>query len=250
MRLTGKRAIVTGSSRGIGFEIQKALLQEGATVVGCGTRENTVSKAREAFKAVGNSEMFICDVSDRESVKGFVEKALGFFGERKVDILVNNAGIVVNKDFVDLELDLWQKTMDINLTGIFNLSKEVVPLMIQQKGGVVINIASTNGLRGEEGLLHYNVSKGGVVLFTKSLALEHAKDNIRVVSVCPGLIETDVLKTGYTKEAIDGYTAKIPLGRLGTPRDVANACVFLASDEASYITGSELIVDGGQIARE
>ena len=250
MHLTGKKAIVTGSSRGIGFEIAKTLLEEGAIVAGCGTSENTISKAREALKAIGKSEMFVCNVPDPNSVKEFVEKAITFFGERKIDILVNNAGIAITKEFVDLDIELWEKTMGINLTGIFNISKVVVPLMISEKSGVIINIASTNGLRGEEGLLHYNVSKGGVVSFTKTLALELAKFNIRVVSVCPGLIATDILKSAYTQEALRAYLTKIPLGRLGTPRDVANACVFLASDDAAFITGSELVVDGGQIARE
>lgn len=156
----------------------------------------------------------------------------------------------MTKEFVDLDLELWERTMDVNLTGIFNMCKEVVPIMISEKNGVIVNIASTNGLRGEEGLLHYNVSKGGVILFTKTLALELAKYNIRVVSVCPGLIATDILQTAYTDEALKAYMEKIPLRRLGTPRDVANACVFLSSDEASFITGSELVVDGGQIARE
>jgi len=250
MRLRGKNTIVTGNSRGIGFEITKAFLEEGAVVVGCGTNEKNISKARDAFKAMGKSEMFLCDVADPNSVKEFVEKAVAFFGERKIDILINNAGIAITKEFVDLELDLWKRTMDINLTGIFNMSKVVVPLMISEKSGVIINIASTNGLRGEEGLLHYNVTKGGVILFTKTLALELAKYNIRVISVCPGLIATDILKSAYTQEALDSYLTKIPLRRFGTPRDVANACVFLSSDEASFVTGSELVVDGGQIARE
>lgn len=250
MHLAGKRAIVTGSSRGIGFEIAKKLLEEGAIVAGFGTSENSISRARDTLSAIGKAEMFVCNVADFNSVKEFVEKAVTFFGERKIDILINNAGIAITKEFVDLDFELWEKTMDINLTGIFNVSKLVVPLMISQKSGVIINMASTNGLRGEEGLLHYNVSKGGVILFTKTLALELAKYNIRVVSVCPGLIATDILRGAYTQKALDVYLTKIPLGRLGTPRDVANACAFLASDDASFITGSELVVDGGQIARE
>ncbi|MEM4090030.1 MAG: SDR family NAD(P)-dependent oxidoreductase [Thermoplasmatales archaeon] len=250
MRLTGKKAVVTGSSRGIGFEIAKAFLEEGAIVAGCGTSEDSISKAREIFKTIGKSEMFVCNVSDPKSVKEFIKKTLAFFGEKKIDILVNNAGIAITKEFVDLDLDLWEKTIGINLTGIFNVSKEIVPIMISNKNGVIINIASTNGLRGEEGLLHYNVSKGGVILFSKSLALELAKYNIRVVSVCPGLIATDILQSAYTEKALKEYLTKIPLGRFGTPRDVANACVFLASEEASFVTGSELVVDGGQIARE
>ena len=251
MRLKGKTAIVTGCGRGIGFEIAEKFLREGATVAGCDVNQKNIGKAREELQRLGKFEIFKCDVSDSGEVEAFVDSALSFFGKRRADILVNNAGIGTFKKFIDLDAKLWQRTMDVNLTGAFNMCKAVVPIMIENSSGVILNMSSTNGLLAEEGLLHYNASKAGIILLTKSLALELGSSGIRAVSVCPGFILTDIQKEAKLPEdMIRNYVNKIPLGRYCEAGDFAGAYVFLASDEASFITGCELVVDGGQTCQE
>lgn len=251
MRLSGRNVIVTGCARGIGFEICKKFLIEGAVVAGCDVNQQNLKKARLELQRLGKFEGFGCDVSNFSEVERFVNEAIAFFSERRVDVLVNNAGIGTYKKFLELDVGLWQKTIDVNLTGAFNMSKVIAPIMIENNKGVILSMSSTNGLLAEEGLLHYNTSKAGIILLTKSLALELGKFGIRAVSVCPGFIYTELLKEAkLPRDMVENYVNKIPLGRYGKTDDVANAYVFLASDEASFISGCELIVDGGQTCQE
>ena len=251
MRLKGKNAIVTGCGRGIGFEIAKKFLEEGCRVFGCDVDIKRIENAKERLGRDGEIEIVKCDISDENSVKNFIEQGISFFGERRIDILANNAGIAPFALFEDLTLDTWRKTIDVNLTGTFNMCKAVTPIMKENRTGVIINMSSTNGILGEEGLIHYNASKAGIILLTKTLTIELGKFGIRAVSVCPGFILTEIQKEGgVPMEVIDDYVKKIPAGRVGKPEDVANVFTFLASDEASFISGSEDVVDGGQICQE
>jgi 3-oxoacyl-[acyl-carrier protein] reductase len=251
MRLKGKNAIVTGCGRGIGFEIARKFLEEGCRVFGCDIDIKRIENAREKLGHYGKVEIVKCDISNEDSVREFIKQSISFFGEKKIDILANNAGIAPFGLFEDLNLDTWKRTIDVNLTGTFNMCKAVVPIMKENRNGVIINMSSTNGILGEEGLIHYNASKAGIILLTKTLTIELGKFGIRSVSVCPGFILTEIQKEGgVPKEVIDNYIKKIPAGRVGKPEDVANAFAFLASDEASFITGSEVVVDGGQICQE
>jgi 3-oxoacyl-[acyl-carrier protein] reductase len=251
MNLKGKNAIVTGCGRGIGFEIAKKFLEDGCKVFGCDLDKARVVNAKEKLHGIGDIEMVNCDISSPESVEHFIKAAVEYFGERRIDILANNAGIAPFSMFEDITIDTWRRTLDVNLTGTFNMCKAVTPIMKENHYGVIVNMASTNGILGEEGLIHYNASKAGIILLTKTLAIELGKYGIRSVSICPGFILTELQKEGgVPEEVIKNYIKKIPAGRVGTPRDVANAFAFAASDEASFITGSEIVVDGGQICQE
>ena len=251
MNLKGKNAIVTGCGRGIGFEIAKKFLEDGCRVFGCDIEKSRIENAGNLLRKFGDFEMIYCDISDHESVDHFIKAAVDYFGERRIDILANNAGIAPFSMFEDLTLGTWKRTLDVNLTGTFNMCKAVTPIMKEKHHGVIVNMASTNGILGEEGLIHYNASKAGIILLTKTLAIELGKYGIRSVSICPGFILTELQKEGgVPEEVIKNYIKKIPTGRVGTPRDVANAFAFAASDEASFITGSEIVVDGGQICQE
>ena len=251
MNLKGKNAIVTGCGRGIGFEIAKKFLEDGCMVFGCDIDKNRVETAKEILSKSGDFDMMSCDISSKESVDHFIKAAIDYFGERRIDVLANNAGIAPFSMFEDITLDTWKRTLDVNLTGTFNMCKGVTPIMKENHHGVIVNMSSTNGILGEEGLIHYNASKAGIILLTKTLAIELGKYGIRSVSICPGFILTELQKEGgVPEEVIKNYIKKIPAGRVGTPRDVANAFAFAASDEASFITGSEIVVDGGQICQE
>jgi 3-oxoacyl-[acyl-carrier protein] reductase len=251
MNLSGKNVIVTGCGRGIGFEIAKKFLEEGSKVFGCDIERNRMEKASNSLIKFGEFKMIDCDISSQKNVEQLVKDAINFFGERRIDVLANNAGIAPFSMFEDVTIDTWKKTLDINLTGTFNMCKAVTPIMKENNKGVILNMASTNGILGEEGLIHYNASKAGIILLTKTLALELGKYGIRAVSICPGFILTELQKEGgLPEEVIANYSKKIPLGRVGNPREVANAFAFAASDEASFITGSEIVVDGGQICQE
>jgi len=251
MRLNGKNAVITGCGRGIGLEIAKRFLQEGAIVVGCDVNEKHIENATKLLSKYGKIKIFKCDVSRYEDVQNFIKKAIDFLGEDRINILVNNAGIAKHTKFEDLTPEIWNNTIAVNLTGQFNTCKAVIPTMIKQRNGVILNMSSVNGIFAEGEMIHYDVSKAGILLLTKGIAWEFAKYNIRSVSICPGIISTELVKeSGMTDEAEKEFTKKIPLGRFGTVEEVANTYVFLASDEASYITGTEIIVDGGQMCHQ
>jgi 3-oxoacyl-[acyl-carrier protein] reductase len=249
MRLQDKCAIVTGAGRGIGKAIAKKFLQEGAKVVICDLDETRLQASKKELSEYGSIHSMRVDVTKREQVLELVKFTKETFG--RIDILVNNAGIARFEPFLDITEMNWQDTLNVNLTGVFLCSQMVAQEMKKQNAGAIVNMGSTNGILGEPGLAHYNATKAGVILLGKTMAIELAPYNIRVNSVCPGFILTELaLEGGMAEEEVRNYTSKIPLNRYGKVEEVANAFAFLASDEASFITGTELVVDGGQICQE
>ena len=241
--LKGKVAIVTGAGHGIGREIALSLARNGADVVITDVTDEIfeVSKQIEALKS--KALPIKCDVSDFGQARGVEEQVLKKF--EKTDILVNNAGIYPQKQFLDMTAEDWSKVLHINLDGVFHCTKAVIPRMIKQKYGKIVNIASIAGaIVGFSNLVHYSASKAAIVGFTKSLALEVAQYGINVNAVAPGPIDVGDLM--QVNSAVYGQTIKaIPLGRMGRPIDIANLVVFLGSDESSFITGQCIVSDGG-----
>ena len=189
----------------------------------------------------------LADVSDAAQVESAVERVVAQWGT--IDILANNAGIAWEEDFLELKDENWRKILDVNLNGMFYTAQRVSRQMVKQGGGVIVNMASTNGIVGEAKYAHYNASKGGIVLLTKTMALELGRYHIRVNSVCPGYIQTPMSETIDDAAFVEEYVrTKIPLGKVGKPNDIAGVFAFLASEDAAFITGTEIIVDGGQLA--
>ena len=244
MLLEGKVAIVTGGTRGIGFEIVRKYLANGAKVALFGSRKETVDKALAKLKEE-NADWEVDGMFPKLTDAAEVEKAVLDVKEKfgKVDILVNNAGISANKKIEDTSTADFTSIMDLNVNAIFNMCKAVVPFMKENGGGVILNTSSMVSIYGQPSGVGYPTSKFAVNGLTKSLARELAPSNIRVNAVAPGIINTDMVKS-LPKEMIEPLIKTIPLGRIGNPRDIANAYLFLASDMASYITGEILSVDG------
>ena len=250
LRLEGKTAIITGAGRGIGRAIAEKFLLEGARVLLCDIVPDRLEQTALELGAFGEVHGVVGDVSRSDFCDSVVQKALSVFGS--INILVNNAGIAVFAPFLELSEEVWDQTLNVNLKSMFLLSQRVAREMVAMgAGGAIVNMASTNGLLGERDLVAYNASKGGVVLLTKTLAIELADHNIRVNCVAPGLIRTTLaLEGGGNETFLEDYLQKIPLRRHGTPLEVANVFAFLASDEASFVTGETVVVDGGQLAQE
>jgi 3-oxoacyl-[acyl-carrier protein] reductase len=249
LRLQGKAAIVTGAGRGIGKAIATTFLQEGAQVFVCDVEGDRLEEALGELSSFGTVHGEAADVTSREEVEELVSRTRGALG--RIDVLVNNAGIARFDPSLEITDKDWNDTLAVNLTGVILCSQVAARVMRDQDSGAIVNMASTNGILREPGLAHYNASKAGVVLLSKTMALELAPYNIRVNSVCPGFILTDLVQEGgMSDEEIRDYTSKIPLNRYGRVEEVANAFAFLASDEASFVTGAELVVDGGQISQE
>ncbi|MBO9604912.1 MAG: SDR family oxidoreductase [Paenibacillaceae bacterium] len=249
MRLQGKRALVTGGARGIGKGVAERFAEEGARVVLLDVRLEELKQAEAELKERGfDVASLVCDLSDPGQIAEAAAAAWSVWGG--LDILINNAGIAYREPFLDIPADHWDRVIDINLKGMFVLSQLVSRRLVEQgTGGAIVNMASKNGLGGSSMLAHYNASKGGVVLLTQSMAAELAAHGIRVNGVAPGFIDTPLDRELKQKENNSLYlTARTPMGRLGTIREVANAFLFLASDEASYVTGATLVVDGGHLA--
>ncbi len=241
-----KVAVVTGSTRGIGKAVALAFASAGANVVICGRDLKKAQEAANEAKKYGSGRCvaFKCDVSRSGDVKNMIEAAVAEFG--KIDILVNNAGVVDIGSLTELSEGSWDRTIDVDLKGVFLCSQAVAKHMIKRKYGKIVNIASIAGLVGFLGTPHYCAAKGGVVNLTKEMALELARFGVNVNAIAPGFIETDMTKGMLSDEkAKQQLLAKIPLKRIGKPEDIANAVLFLASDNASYITGTTLVVDGG-----
>jgi 3-oxoacyl-[acyl-carrier protein] reductase len=240
--LTGKTAIVTGASRGIGRAIATLLASRGAHVIAGARGQNAADTVAAIQQAGGRAELVSVDVTDAPSVDALVTGAL----ERhsRVDILVNNAGITRDTLMLRMKRGDWDDVLATNLTSAFTTVQAVLRPMIKQRGGRIISISSVVGQTGNAGQANYAASKAGLIGFSKALAREVASRNITVNVVTPGLIATDMTKA-ISDKAQDDWAAAIPLGRLGTPADVAAAVCFLASDEASYITGQVLAVNGG-----
>lgn len=249
-RLDRKAAIVTGAARGIGKAIATRFHQDGARLVLWDLRADELeATCAELAGAGADVHGDAVDVTDRGAVEAGVAAAQARLG--RIDILANNAGIAGFTPFLELSDREWNRMLDVDLTGVFICSQVVARRMREQGSGAIVNMASTNGLLGEALEAHYNAAKGGVVLLTKTMAIELAPYGIRVNSVCPGFIATDLAReAGLAQEEIDAYVRKIPLARTGRPEEVAAAFSFLASDDASFITGTEVVVDGGQICQE
>jgi 3-oxoacyl-[acyl-carrier protein] reductase len=240
--LTGRVALVTGASRGIGRAIASRLAAQGAVVLAAARGDNAAGAVQEIQAAGGRAEAVALDVTDAAAVEAVVASALERHG--RIDVLVNNAGITRDQLMLRLKRDDWDAVLATNLTSAYTLTQAVLKPMIRQRSGRIVCISSVVGQSGNPGQANYAASKAGLIGFAKSVALEVASRNITVNVVSPGMIATDM--TGAlaekTREALIG---RIPLGRLGAPEDIAAAVCFLASDEAAYITGQVLAVNGG-----
>jgi 3-oxoacyl-[acyl-carrier protein] reductase len=246
MLLQDKVAVVTGAGRGIGKEIVRHFLEEGAFVVAFDIRSDLLEKLNQEFASTGRVRGFQGDVTNKEDLKALKDFTLEQF--QRVDILVNNAGIARFEPFLESTDEIWKATFAVNVEGTYQCSKVFAEVMKEQKSGVILNMSSVNGMLGEAGMSHYNASKAAILLLSRTMANELAAYGIRCNSICPGYILTELsVEAGVGEDFIRDYVRKIPLGRLGNPRDVAYAAAFLASDRASFITGTELVVDGGQI---
>ena len=241
-----KIALVTGSARGIGRAIAETLARRGASVVIADLRaELAATTAQEIAASTGQRTLAVAvDVVNSESVKAMVDRVLAEFG--RLDILVNNAGITRDNLIMRMEEADWDLVLNINLKGAFNCSKAVVRTMMKQRSGRIVNIASVSGLAGQAGQANYSASKAGLIGMTKALARELGSRQITVNAVAPGFIPTDLTKDLPT-ELKEASLKRIPLGRWGSTEDIAAAVAFLASNEAAYITGHVLSVDGGMV---
>jgi 3-oxoacyl-[acyl-carrier protein] reductase len=242
MDLSGRIAIVTGASRGIGRAIAARLAARGAHVVAAARGENARPVAEEIGAAGGHAEAVPLDVTEPGAVEALVAATVGRHG--RIDILVNNAGITRDQLMLRMKRDDWDAVIATNLTAAFALTQAALKPMIKQRAGRVICISSVVGQSGNAGQANYAASKAGLIGFAKSVALEVASRGITVNVVAPGMIDTDMTRA-ITDTAREEWASKIPLRRLGTPDDIAAAVCFLASDEASYITGHVLAVNGG-----
>ncbi|MFP3014436.1 MAG: 3-oxoacyl-ACP reductase FabG [Arsenophonus sp.] len=240
MSFNGKVALITGASRGIGHSIFKLMAKRGAKVVGTSTSKKGAELISSYFGDKGKG--YILNVTDSKSIDSTLSKIRKEFGQ--IDILVNNAGITSDNILLRMKEEEWNIVINTNLTSIFNLSKAIIRSMIKKRYGRIISIGSVVGSLGNIGQVNYAAAKAGIVAFSKSLAREVARFGITVNVISPGFIETD-MTLKLTNEQRVSILSSIPLGRLGYSKEIANAVAFLASDEASYITGETLHVNGG-----
>ena len=246
--LSEKIAVVTGAGRGLGHDISLALARYGAHVVACSRTESELETVAEKIKAMGRQAIPVpMDVSDIRSIRPMVDRAVEAFG--RIDILVNNAGINRPQRAEDVTEDNWDQVMSTNLKGLFFCAQAVGLVMISQKKGKIINISSDAGTVGIPGRAAYCASKGGANLVTKVLAIEWAQHHINVNAIAPAFIETPLTEPMLKDPAFNKYVLEnTPLGRVGKPKDVSSATVFLASEASDYMTGHTLLIDGGWTA--
>ena len=250
--LPDKRVLISGGSSGIGLATAQRFLEEGARVFLCGLDPDEVGAAVAGLGKSGTVAGIAADVSREDDVTRLVESACEALGG--IDVLINNAGIAWREPFLEITASHWDRIMAVNLRGMFLVAQAVARVLVDQGGGgVILNMSSTNGLGGEADYAHYNASKGGTLLLTKTMAVELGPHGIRVNALCPGYIETPLNAAISAdlggKEFADAYArGSIPLGRPGRSSEVAAAYAFLASDDASFITGAEIVIDGGQLA--
>jgi 3-oxoacyl-[acyl-carrier protein] reductase len=242
IELKGKIALVTGAGHGIGKEIALRLARSGAIVAVADVSDDIFDAAKQ-IESLGTSAFPVkCDVTDPKQVQNATEKVVAQYG--RIDILVNNAGIYPQKAFLEMTKEEWDKVLNVNLNGAFNVTKAVAPTMVKKKYGKIINIASIAGVAvGYLNLTHYSASKAGIAGFTKSLALEMAPYGINVNAIAPGPIDVGTIPSG--SEIVQQIIKTIPTGRMCLPSDIANLVVFLASDESNFITGQCIVSDGG-----
>ncbi len=244
-RLEDKVAIITGAARGIGFSIAERISEQGAISVIIDLDQEAVDTAVQQIDDSGNRAVgFTADVTNSDQIAATIKEIHSKFG--KIDILINNAGITKDGLLMKMKESDWDAVINVNLKGTFICTQKVSRYMLKNRSGVILNIASVIGLMGNAGQANYAASKGGIIAFTKSSAKEFAARHIRVNAIAPGFIQTEMTDK-LPQEIIDNYLAAIPLNRMGTVKDVANLCIFLASDEAGYITGQTIQVDGGLI---
>ena len=245
MKLKDKVALVTGGARGIGQAIAMTFAREGADIVVADVNLEVAQKTASEIEALGRKALALeMDVTDFAKVEDGVNKILDKFG--KVDILVNNAGITKDNLILRMSQSEWDAVINVNLKGTFNCIKAVSRPMIKQRSGKIVSIASIIGLMGNAGQANYAASKAGIIALTKTVAKELASRNVNANAVAPGFIQTEM--TAKLPEAVKAKMLEaIPLAKLGTPQDVANVCLFLASAEADYITGQVITVDGGMV---
>lgn len=246
-RFYNKHVLITGAARGIGLEIAMHFAKEGAVLSLLDYHAENLAVSVKELKTPGTDVYaYTIDVTNRKNVFETVKKA---DDQQPIDILINNAGIAFETPFLNITESEWKQIIDINLTGMFFVAQAVCRRMALRKKGVVINMSSKNGLDGEFGYAHYNASKGGVIMLTKTMALELAHLGIRVNAVCPGYLQTpmsmEIDSPAFVRDFVDRY---IPLGRPGKVEDIAPLFLFLAGDESSFITGQVFIADGGQLA--
>jgi 3-oxoacyl-[acyl-carrier protein] reductase len=239
-----KVALITGSSRGIGRAIAIELAKSGIDIVVNNDKnpQEGIEVVNEINKIAQRAIYIQADVSNPDQVADMFEKIITKFG--RIDILINNAGITRDKMLVNMDIEFWNSVISVNLTGVFNCTKSVIKYMKKQGGGKIINISSIVGEIGNIGQANYAASKGGVISFTKTIAKEYARDGIIVNAIAPGFIKTKMLET-IPEKVMQKILNQIPLGRLGNPEEVAKLVCFLVSDDANYITGQVININGG-----
>jgi NAD(P)-dependent dehydrogenase (short-subunit alcohol dehydrogenase family) len=248
MRLKDKVALVTGGASGIGKATAELFAREGARVAVADYNPDGRDTVQAITTAGGEGIFVPVDVSDSVQVTKMVEAALQAYG--RIDILFNGAGILYYGTLLETDEQAWNRVIRINLTGTYLCCRAVLPHMIRQGGGSIINVASTVGAHDAcANAVAYVTSKGGVTLFTKAVAIDHAKQGIRVNALVPGATDTPMIRKALTPEALEALAASHPIGRLGRPEELAKAVLFLASDDASFVTGTAMYVDGGQTAK-
>ncbi len=243
MRLKDKVAFITGFGSGLGRAIAVMFAGEGAAVAGTSPTE---AKGRDTValieKAGGRALYWPGDVSDAAQMKQYIDETARRFGG--LDIVVNSGGVRTNGSITEITEEEWDRTLDVNLKGAFIVSRLAIPEMKKRGGGVILHIAARSGMLGQSGRAAYVASKGGLVRLTEAMAMDHARDGIRVNCICPGPTRTPMVDTS-TPEKLARYKTRVPIGRIGEPEDVAYAAVYLASEEASMVTAAILPVDGG-----
>ncbi len=238
-----KVILVTGGAAGIGRTTAQSFLNEGATVIIWDINEDAGKAALDSFSSSGSESAFNkVDVSDFDAVSQGIQEIIEKYG--RLDVLVNNAGITMDSTLLKMDVQTWQKVIDINLTGVFNCTKAAAAIMAEQGSGVILNASSVVAHNGNFGQTNYVATKAGVIGMTKTWARELGRKGVRVNAVAPGFIATEMVEK-MPEKVIEMVTGKTPLGRMGKTEDIANAYVFLASDEAAFITGTVLNVDGG-----
>ena len=249
MRLKDRVALVTGGASGIGRAVAELFAHEGARVAVGDFSADGGNATTQAIKTAGGEAIFTqVDVSDSAQIKRMVETALQAYG--RIDILFNGAGVLYYGTVLETDEQAWSRVISINLTGTYLCCRAVLPHMIRQGGGSIINVASTVGAHDAcANAVAYVTSKGGVTLFTKAMAIDHAKQGVRVNALVPGATDTPMIRNALTPEALKALADSHPIGRLGRPEELAKAVLFLASDDASFVTGTAMYVDGGQTAK-